>query len=174
MAMLNKTRRCMQALLTAAPTTRTRCSGDTIMLYAAKANTIRSICESLRAQKVDITKGEPGDRADAAHRIHLRRARRPVPYNCWPRGANPNRDGPPGKHAAHVAAKINASQFVLDLLNAGRRSHARNRQGHTFQLYMNMTPATCAYRGRAAPNGKPWWRGFAPQWQVEDAQGKPG
>ncbi|HWL88114.1 MAG TPA: ankyrin repeat domain-containing protein, partial [Polyangiaceae bacterium] len=47
-----------------------------------------------------------------------------------------------GNTPLHMAAKINANRFVLDLLNAGADPNLRNRQGATFQRYMNMTPTT--------------------------------
>ncbi|RJF54360.1 ankyrin repeat domain-containing protein [Serratia inhibens] len=46
-----------------------------------------------------------------------------------------------GDSPLHVAAKINAPQLVLMLLQAGADGKARNRQGVTFQFYFSLTPA---------------------------------
>ncbi|AEF46972.1 Ankyrin [Serratia sp. AS12] len=46
-----------------------------------------------------------------------------------------------GDAPLHVAAKINAPQLALMLLQAGADGKARNRQGQTFQFYFSLTPA---------------------------------
>jgi len=46
-----------------------------------------------------------------------------------------------GDSPLHVAAKINAPQLALMLLQAGADGKARNRQGMTFQFYFSLTPA---------------------------------
>ncbi|VEA67311.1 Ankyrin repeats (3 copies) [Serratia plymuthica] len=46
-----------------------------------------------------------------------------------------------GDSPLHVAAKINAPQLALMLLQAGADGKARNRQGQTFQFYFSLTPA---------------------------------
>ncbi|QUY47988.1 ankyrin repeat domain-containing protein [Serratia plymuthica] len=46
-----------------------------------------------------------------------------------------------GDSPLHLAAKINAPQLALMLLQAGADGKARNRQGATFQFYFSMTPA---------------------------------
>lgn len=46
-----------------------------------------------------------------------------------------------GDASLHVAAKINAPQLALMLLQAGADGKARNRQGQTFQFYFSLTPA---------------------------------
>ena len=46
-----------------------------------------------------------------------------------------------GDSPLHVAAKINAPQLALMLLQAGADGKARNRQGVPFQFYFSLTPA---------------------------------
>ncbi|WP_346825970.1 ankyrin repeat domain-containing protein [Serratia inhibens] len=46
-----------------------------------------------------------------------------------------------GDSPLHVAAKINAPQLALMLLQAGADGKARNRQGVTFPFYFSLTPA---------------------------------
>lgn len=46
-----------------------------------------------------------------------------------------------GDAPLHVAAKINAPQLALMLLQAGADGKARNQQGQTFQFYFSLTPA---------------------------------
>jgi uncharacterized protein len=55
-------------------------------------------------------------------------------------GAKPDLADRFGNTSLHVAAKINAFQRVLDLLQAGADPAARNQQGHTFQGYLYATP----------------------------------
>jgi uncharacterized protein len=55
-------------------------------------------------------------------------------------GADPGRGDRMGNTPLHVAAKINATDRVLDLLEAGADPAARNRQGVTFQRYLDTTP----------------------------------
>nr|WP_315293223.1 ankyrin repeat domain-containing protein [Serratia proteamaculans] len=47
-----------------------------------------------------------------------------------------------GDTPLHVAAKINAPQLALMLLQAGADAKARNQQGVTFQFYFSQTPTS--------------------------------
>jgi len=47
-----------------------------------------------------------------------------------------------GDTPLHIAAKTNAPQLALMLLQAGADAKARNQQGVTFQFYFSQTPAS--------------------------------
>jgi uncharacterized protein len=55
-------------------------------------------------------------------------------------GADPNAADRMGDTRLHVAAKINAFDRVLDLLEAWADPHATNKRGITFQTYLDRTP----------------------------------
>lgn len=55
-------------------------------------------------------------------------------------GANPNQADRMGNNAVHVAAQINEAGHVLEMLQAGAAPHAKNKQGSSFQRFLNQTP----------------------------------
>jgi len=57
-------------------------------------------------------------------------------------GADPGRTDHMGNTPLHIAAKINAFDRALDLLQAGAPPDAVNRQHCTFQCYLFMTPSS--------------------------------
>ena len=138
-ALLNQSKAGLEALIAAgADPAHTDEAGDTLMHYAAKANDA-SYLDILLAHRVDpnlrnaVTGVTPlmsallGERHDQFRKLLAA-------------GANPGLADRMGNTAVHVAAKINESQHVLEMLQAGADPASRNAQGATFQRYLNMTP----------------------------------
>ncbi|WP_394821696.1 ankyrin repeat domain-containing protein [Pendulispora albinea] len=138
-AMLNKSKAGFQSLLDAgADTSHTDEMGDAVMHYAAKAED-PTYLDMLLARKVDpntpnaVTWHTPLMGALMAERKeHFRK--------LLAAGANPNLAERLGNTSLHVAAKINENQLLLEMLKAGADPTAKNKQGLTFQRYLNMTP----------------------------------
>ena len=139
-AMLNQNKPGFEALLAAgADPAHADESGDTVMHYAAKANDAWYL-DVLLAHGVDLnasnarTGATPmmsammGDRIEQFHKLLAA-------------GADPNLVNLSGDTSLHVAAEINDSQFVLDLLEARADPAVLNKQSVTFQRYLYMTPA---------------------------------
>ena len=139
-ALLNQSKAGVEALLAAGATSaHADQAGETVMHYAAKAND-PSYLDVLLAHRVDpnlrhaVTGATPLMSALLAERHdHVRK--------LIAAGADPNLADRMGNTAVHVAAKINESQHVIELLEAGGNPAARNAQGATFQGYLNITPA---------------------------------
>jgi len=113
-------------------------NGDTVMHYAAKAAD-PGYMDILLAHRADpnvqntVTSATPMISA-------LFGEREPQFHKLLAAGANPNIADRGGNTALHIAAKINENQLTLDLLKAGADPMAKNKQGVTFQRYLNMTP----------------------------------
>jgi uncharacterized protein len=113
-------------------------SGQTVVHYAAMAND-PAYLEVLLAHRADpnvpnaVTGGTPLMSALMGNREEQFRA-------LLAAGAKPDLVDRMDNTALHVAAKINAHQRVLDLLEVGADPRARNRQGATFQTYLATTP----------------------------------
>lgn len=138
-ALLNQSKGGFRALIAAgANPAHADEAGDTVMHYAAKAND-PSYLDILLEHRVDPNLGNAvtgvtplmsallGERHEQFRKLLAA-------------GANPGLADRMGNTAVHVAAKINESQHVLEMLEAGADPAARNRQGATFQAYLNMTP----------------------------------
>jgi uncharacterized protein len=113
-------------------------SGATVVHYAAMAND-PAYLEVLLAHRADpnapnaVTGDTPLMSALMGNREEQFRA-------LLAAGAKPDLADRMDNTALHVAAKINAHQRILDLLEAGADPRARNRQGATFQTYLASTP----------------------------------
>jgi len=138
-AVLNKSSKGLAALLDAgADPTKGDDDGETVMRYAAMANDPIYL-QILLDHHVDpnisqLVSGEPplssallGNR-DSQFAMLLKA------------GADLGHADRMGNTPLHVAAKINAFDHVLDLLEAGAPPDAINRQNCTFQCYLFMTP----------------------------------
>ena len=148
-AVLNKSSKGLAALLDAgADPTKGDDDGETVMRYAAMANDPIYL-QILLDHHVDpnisqLVSGEPplssallGNR-DRQFAMLLKA------------GADLGHADRMGNTPLHVAAKINAFDHVLDLLEASAPPDAINRQNCTFQCYLFMTPtAVLTKTGRA-------------------------
>jgi uncharacterized protein len=139
-ALLNRSTRGISALLAAgADPGAADSSGETVLHYAAMAND-PAYLEALLAQRAD-----PNARNAVTGRTPLMSAmmanRETQFRSLLAAGAKPNLADHFENTSLHIAAKINAHQRVLDLLEAGADPTARNRQGATFQDFLNMTPS---------------------------------
>jgi ankyrin repeat protein len=115
-------------------------AGDTVMHYAAKANDSEYL-DILLAHRVEVD--IPNAQSGATPMMAALMGNRDVQFRkLLLAGANPNAADRFGNTALHVAAKIGQSERVLDLLKAHADPNARNRQGATFQRYLDMTPAS--------------------------------
>jgi uncharacterized protein len=139
-SVLNRSSKGLAALLDAgADPTQGDDSGDTVVRFAAMANDPIYL-QVLLAHHIDpntpqrISGETPLESALLGNRDRqfamLLRA-----------GADLERADRMGNTALHIAAKINAFDRVMDLLNAGAPPNAINRQHCTFQCYLFMTPA---------------------------------
>jgi ankyrin repeat protein len=139
-ALFNRSRVGLEALLAAganpgAPDS----SGATVMHYAAMAND-PAYLEVLLAHRADPN--APNGVTGATPLMSALMGNREVQFRALlDAGAKPDLADRFDNTSLHVAAKINAHQRVLDLLQAGADPTARNRQGLTFQGYLNMTPS---------------------------------
>lgn len=109
------------------------------MHYAAKAND-PGYLDVVLAHEADpntpnaVTRATPLVSALMANRdVHFRK--------LLTAGASATAADRLGNTPLHMAAKINAYDRVLDLLRAGADPLARNRQGLTFQHYLDLTPS---------------------------------
>ncbi|MEO6420633.1 MAG: ankyrin repeat domain-containing protein [Polyangiaceae bacterium] len=138
-AMLKEDRARFEALLDAgADVGHADDTGDTIVLYAAKANDV-SYLNALLARHVDLN-GPNTLSGRTALMAALLGERKPQFQMLLGAGANINLADRSGDTALHIAAQINENHAVLELLKADADPLARNKQGVTFQRYMNMTP----------------------------------
>ncbi len=138
-AMLTQNKERFEALLAAgADAGHADDTGDTVMLYAAKANDATYL-DVLLAHHVDPNGANPLS-GRTPLMVALLGERQAQFHKLLAAGANPNLADRSGDTALHVAAQINENQAVLELLKAGADPAARNKQGVTFQRYLNMTP----------------------------------
>jgi ankyrin repeat protein len=138
-AMLNQSRTAFEALLNAgADPTQGNEDGLTAVHLAAMADTTWWL-EKLLERKVSpdtpntVTQATPlmsALMAERAKNVDL----------LLLAGANPNASDRQGSTALHIAASINESGRVLQLLEAGANPMARNKLNVTFQRYLFMTP----------------------------------
>ena len=125
-------------------------AGETVVHYAAKTNDPRYLAALLRAcadpnTPHGVTRAPPlmaalmGNREAQFHALIAA-------------GADPNRADRMGDRPIHLAAQINATRRILDLLEAGADPGAVNGRGNTFQRYLDITPREIlsdeALRGR--------------------------
>ena len=127
-------------------------AGKTVMHYAAMANDPRYL-EVLLAHRADPNTPDAVTLATPLESTIM--WRREEQFRALLRaGADVSRADRFGDTPLHAAAKINAVDRVLDLLEAGADPRARNQRGNTFQRYLNMTPVDVqsedGRRGRAA------------------------
>jgi len=115
-------------------------SGATVIHYAALAND-PGYLDVLLHHRAD-----PNARDGVTGRTPLMSAlmgNREVQFRALlDAGAKPDLADRMGNSSLHVAAKINAFERVLQLLEAGADPTARNQQGYTFQGYLYGTPAS--------------------------------
>ena len=138
-ALLNRSKRGLAGLLAAgADAGAPESSGATVMHYAAMAND-PDYLEVLLRHRADpnTPNGVTGDTPLMSALIGSREVQFRALLDA---GAKPDLADRFGNTSLHVAAKINAFQRVLELLQAGADPAARNRQGHTFQGYLYATP----------------------------------
>ena len=113
-------------------------SGETVVHYAAKANDPRYL-DILLAHQADPN--TPNTVTGATPLVSALMGQREAQFRkLLAAGASVRLADRFGNTALHMAAKINAYERVLDLLHAGADPLARNRQGMTFQRYLNVTP----------------------------------
>jgi uncharacterized protein len=142
-ALLNKSKAGVDALLEAgADPARADNEGKTVVHYAALAND-PAYLDILLAHHADPNTRNAVDSTTPIMSA-LMGSRDVQFHKLLAAGADPNRADRFGNTALHVAARINAGQRVLELLQAGADPLARNRQGVTFQRYFTMTPASVA------------------------------
>lgn len=110
--------------------------GDTVVHLAAAADDPAYLSALLaRGAKPDI----PNDRSGRTPLMAAMMAERDRQFDMLMKaGADPGRADAMGNTPLHVAAQINEPRHVLALLEAGAPPAARNRQGETFQRYLNM------------------------------------
>lgn len=114
-------------------------SGATVVHFAALAND-PSYLDILLAHKADPN--TPNGITRVTPLVSALMGNREVQFaKLLAAGAQPNRPDRMGDTPLHVAAKINAFDRVLDLLEAGADPTARNNIGSTFQRYAYQTPA---------------------------------
>lgn len=138
-ALLNKSKAGLEALLAAgADPKRGDDSGETVVHYAAKADD-PAYLDILLSHRVDPN--TPNTVTGATPLMSALLGEREEQFRkLLAAGAAPNLADRQGNTSLHLAAKINDSQRVLDLLAAGADATAKNKQGVTFQRYLNMTP----------------------------------
>ncbi len=138
-ALLNRSSAGLAGLLTAgADPGAADSSGITVMHYAAMAND-PAYLEVLLAHRADPN--APNGVTRATPLMSALMGDRKVQFRALlAGGAKPDLADRFGNTSLHVAAKINAHERVLDLLEAGADPAARNRQGLTFQGYLTTTP----------------------------------
>jgi ankyrin repeat protein len=138
-ALLNRSKRGLAGLLAAgADAGAPESSGATVMHYAAMAND-PDYLEVLLRHRADpnAPNGVTGDTPLMSALMGSREVQFRALLDA---GAKPDLADRFGNTSLHVAAKINAFQQVLELLQAGADPTARNRQGRTFQGYLYATP----------------------------------
>ena len=113
-------------------------AGETAVHYAAKANDPRYLEALLRAgadpnTPHGVTRAPPLMAALMGNRETQFRA-------LIATGADPDRADRMGDRPIHLAAQINATRRILDLLEAGADPGAVNGRGNTFQRYLDITP----------------------------------
>lgn len=110
--------------------------GDTAVHLAAAADDPAYLSALLaRGVKPDV----PNNRSGRTPLMAAMMAERDPQFDMLMKaGADPGRADAMGNTPLHVAAQINEPRRVLALLEAGAPPAARNRQGETFQRYLNM------------------------------------
>lgn len=138
-ALMHKSKKGLEALLKAgADPARADDTGETVVHYAAKANDPEYL-DILLANRADPNTPNAVTRATPLMSALL--GEREAQFRkLLSSGADVKLADRLGNTALHLAAKINDTQRVLDLLEAGADPTARNKQGLTFQRYLNTTP----------------------------------
>ena len=138
-SVLNKSSRGLAALLDAgADPAQGDDGGDTVVRYAAMANDPQYL-QILLDHHVDpnISQSLSGETPLASALLGNRDRQFAMLLKA---GADLGRADRMGNTPLHVAAKINAFDRVMDLLEAGAPPDAINKQHCTFQCYLFMTP----------------------------------
>lgn len=138
-SVLNKSSQGLAALLDiGADPTQADDSGDTVVRFAAMANDPIYL-QILLTHHIDpnIPQRISGETPLASALLGNRDRQFAMLLRA---GADLGRTDRMGNTALHVAAKINAFDRVMDLLEAGAPPNAINRQHCTFQCYLFMTP----------------------------------
>jgi ankyrin repeat protein len=138
-AVLNRSKHALSALLADQADVRaSEDGGETVVHWAAKANDPDYLDILLQHQSDPDT---PNSITRATPLMSALMANREVQFHALLKaGAKPNLADRFDNTALHLAGKIYAYERIVDLLNAGADPTLKNRQGFTFQHYLDQAP----------------------------------